>query len=230
MNIPPASSTIDAWIVKTLLIVQMQILARNNALKGIFAQAPPGDKQAAYNESAAEKGPQDAPYLHRYERKSVCIHQAHEHAAQEIIEGGEEDQSEQTGDSLRRSPACRGYPAWIFAGCFTVGNFSLRDRYGEKVQDRGKHHHDPEDEHQVHTCQSHEKAADGRCDQKGDPGCRPGQAVGPVATVLREEHGDDGRERNGTDIPGDHAGEQQRYENPECEAGWILECSGPAVR
>ena len=68
------------------------------------AQPELGDEGAADDEADGAEPEQDAPGLDGHQRQPVRVEQAHEHAAEEVVEGGEDDEAHQPRDRRDRLP------------------------------------------------------------------------------------------------------------------------------
>ena len=111
-NIPAASSTIDDWSVKTAQTVHMAMLARNSVRSGLRPQPLLGDDQPADDEAQAQEAPQRAPDLHRHQQQAVGVHQRHEDAAQEVVEGLKRIRPNSPGTAPDRPDRARGRRCW----------------------------------------------------------------------------------------------------------------------
>ncbi len=107
MKQPRSSSGIEDWMVKTQHTAQVMRLTSSRVRSGFLPSPVRAMTMPLTMKARRQHAQQQPPDLHLHQRQAVGVHQGHEHAAQEVVEGGEEDQGEQArhgGDDLDRAP------------------------------------------------------------------------------------------------------------------------------
>ena len=87
---PMVSGTIEFCRANSEHTVQFTRLPTRMTRTGHLAEPEPGDDEAAGDEGQADEAEEEAPGLHRHQREPVAVEQRHEHAGEQVVEGGEE--------------------------------------------------------------------------------------------------------------------------------------------
>ena len=95
MKKPIASGRISERSGNRIVTIHMTTFASSSVRSGFAAQASPRDQDPADDEPEAGERHHDSPHLDGHSDQPVWVHQRHEHAAQEVVEGREQQQGEQ---------------------------------------------------------------------------------------------------------------------------------------
>ena len=200
------------------------VVAEEDAQR-IRAQPLLRDVEPAQDEAQAQEPPERSPGLDGHQRQAVGVHQGHEHAAQEIVEGGEEDEREEPGHGPHGADRSRDVDPLAFAGSagaslgpvwtisFSGIGTSASRTIATTVAIAAAH------EHEGHAAEGEGDAAGHRRERERDPDRRPEHPVRPVAAVLGHDERDERRDRDVVDRSRHRAGEQDHHEDPEPDAG-----------
>ena len=101
MKKPRASGRIGT-IGNPMVTLHRTTFTSRSVPHGVDAQAAPRDRDAAEDEAEARERDEEAPGLDRHERQPVGVHERQEDPAQEVVEGREEEQREQSGHEADR--------------------------------------------------------------------------------------------------------------------------------
>ena len=171
--------------------------------------------------------PNRKPHVsHRHQRQPVGVHQRHEHAAEQVVERGEQDEQHQPGHGVDRLERAADVDA---AGRSRRRRGRLRlldvDACGRCTSATTVRASD-DVERPAHAELADDEAAEHRRDGERDARDRADQAVGPVAPVLGDEQRHARRHGDAAHLAGHRAEQGEPGQQPEPRVAQLQQVVG----
>ncbi len=177
----------------------------------------------ADDEGQAQHAPQRAPRPAPRPAEAVGVHGRQKDAAEEVVEGAEEDESAQAGnasDDAQGAPDIDGPGRGLFVGGHRCAAGQTNEH--EVCEDSRRHGYG-DGEHPAHPERADDEAAEDRGEEEGDAIRGTDEAVRFIADVFGHEVGHEGEHGDGAEVARYRAKQCEDDEDPERDARCVGE-------